>query len=126
MCSDRHLTVLATYAVMHGLSGLPDDGASRSKQIRDLYVMLARENMASLDARYPGDTGDAIGRPVETAVFDAHSLPAVAIIKACHCYAYQACEHAGWETSHAKRVIDAIEARAVRHLPGYDAAPWGL
>jgi hypothetical protein len=48
------------------------------------------------------------------------------MIKLCHHYAYQACEHDGWEASDARKLVDAIEAHAVRHLPGYDDAPWGV
>lgn len=52
--------------------------------------------------------------------------PMVDVIKACHCFAYQACELPDWQSSWAKKACDAIEAIAIHSLPGYDAAPWGI
>lgn len=125
MCSDRHLTVLASYAVRHGLTGLVSrPGRADLELIVEVFGTLARENMASLNARYPGDTGDAIGTVRPAAIVERPDP--LTIIKACHCYAYQSCEHGAWEGSEAHTLVQAIEAHAVRHLPGYDAAPWGL
>ena len=124
MCSDRHLTALATYAVRHGLSGIVDAGQGEARMIAEVFGVLARENVASLNARYPYAPGDGIGAVVPRVVLE--QFGAVTTIKACHCYAYQACEHRDWQASLAKQIVDAIEAHAVRHLPGYDAAPWGL
>lgn len=57
------------------------------------------------------------------------------------CYAYQACEHPAWETSEAKRLVDAILAQiagasedeapavaldAIRESREYKRAPWGI
>lgn len=144
MCSGRHLAVLASYAVRHCLEDVPY--ALRSELERDGYEhkpggymrtvsrvasMLASENLRSIEHRYPGDhSGEQeayatfeIPRGAES---EARSLPALTIIKACHCYAYQSCEHDTWEASQAHALVQAIEAHAVRQLPGYDAAPWGL
>jgi hypothetical protein len=131
MCSDRHLTALAAYAVRHGLSGsmtLADQcrpsHVSR-EALAEVFGVLARENVASLDARYPNDKGVPIGEP-DMGVARMEAFLPITIIKACHCYAYQSCEHTGWETSRAKQIVERIEAHAVRSLPGYEAAPWGL
>jgi hypothetical protein len=128
MCSDTHLTALAVYAVRNGLSGSVRGGGepdSDAGLVRAVLGVLERENIASLDARYPGDTGG-----VAVAQVDPRALvteyPLITIIKACHCYAYQACEHRGWESSRAKDIIERVEEHAVRHLPGYADAPWGL
>lgn len=130
MCSDTHLTALAAYAVRNGLSSPvrcegPDSDAGL---VRAVFRELARENLASLNARYPSDTGDGMGKVDATAYAKSfhEGYPLLTIIKACHCYAYQACEHKGWEDSRAKAIVDRIEEHAVRHLPGYEAAPWGL
>lgn len=48
------------------------------------------------------------------------------ILKACDCFEYQSCEYAEWQQSMARKRIDAIRAEAIRQLPGYDAAPWGI
>ena len=126
MCSARHLTALAAYAVRADLDGIV--GSTREERVAarvaEVFGVLARENAASLDARYPGDKGD----PIEDVDAKAASeqFPLLHIIKACHCYAYQACEHKGWETSRAKSLVEVIEAHAVRALPGYAAAPLGI
>lgn len=130
MCSDRHLTVLAIYAVRHDLDLVGRSDESLLGREMRVFRALKRENLASLDARYPGDTHD--DEPSELWALDekarplAHHLSKVAIIKACHCYAYQACEHTGWKDSAAKRYTSAIESHAVHNMPGYDDAPWGL
>lgn len=129
MCSDLHLSVLAIYAVRHGLYRCPDtrlefDPLGREKAA---FTLLARQNLSSLAARYPGDRHeDAFGELNEKARPLVNELAAVSLIKQCHCYSYQACEDTGWERSEAKRLVNDIEAHAVRHLPGYEAAPWGL
>lgn len=132
MCSDRHLTALAAYALRNGLSGLPEaalpdypSAVMVRSAIKQTLGVLARENAESLDARYPGDKSRDVSAVDPLAVPDG-TFDLLTIIKACHCYAYQACEHTGWETSRAKQIVDRIEAHAVRALPGYDAAPWGL
>lgn len=144
MCSDRHLAVLAAYAARNVLEDVPyelrsdldRDGFERRsgdfvRTISRVASMLAAENLKSIAHRYPGDhTGEAeayerfdVPKNAET---EARTLPRLTIIKACHCYAYQACEHPGWEASAARKLINAIEAHAVRNLPGYNDAPWEL
>lgn len=126
MCSDTHLTALAAYAVRHGLSSPircegPD---SMTGLVEAVFRVLERENGASLAARYSEDRGVIGGQLDRRAMVTEY--PLITIIKACHCYAYQACEHRAWPDSHAKTIVERIEEHAVRHLPGYDAAPWGL
>lgn len=50
----------------------------------------------------------------------------VVVLKALSCYEYQACEHPGWLSSEARQFCDALRHRAIRALPGYDAAPWEI
>jgi len=52
-------------------------------------------------------------------------LDALALIKATHCYDYQACETQDYPASWAAAVMRQIREAAVLHLPGYDRAPWG-
>ena len=40
--------------------------------------------------------------------------------KMCHFYSYQSCEHDGWETSRAKKMIDKLETYLVK----YHGADW--
>jgi hypothetical protein len=140
MCSEKQLTVLAAYAVKHCPEAVPyrfrtsldQDGFERTpggykRTISTVFGMLVSENLASLNARY--------GARDNEATFDEYvpdekalklTLPALHIIKLCHHYAYQSCEHDGWKGSDARKLIDAIESHAVHNLPGYVEAPWGI
>lgn len=127
MCTDKHLTVLAMYAVQYGLDLHGDSRMTLLERERAAYRLLFRANVASLDARYPGDTGrDIPGDLDETTRPFQRALSGLAIVKQCHCYAYQACETTGWEGCRAQLLIEAIEAHAIRSLDGYAGIPWGL
>lgn len=63
---------------------------------------------------------------VERYAYEALDINPVTAIKAAKCYAYQACEHEGWETSAAKRFIDDLIEICIHALPGYEEAPWGM
>jgi hypothetical protein len=86
-------------------------------------------NAASIRARYGSGAEEATGEALDKIRAYHHALNArdpVTVIKACHCYAYQSCEVSDWDTSWAKAATDALERCAVRHLPGYEEAPWGI
>lgn len=95
--------------------------------------MLWDENRKSIDYRYPDCAGNDENCPGEVGedFRYQHSgrcwskMDAVQVIKACHCYRYQSCEHPGWERSLAASFIEVLIAAAVHSLPGYDAAEWG-
>lgn len=140
MCSRRQLTILAAYAVKHCQHALSYDmrrevdggfelyHGGYDRTIGRVFSMLVSENLASLNHRYPADkTGEATSDDyaAEPKAL-TERLPALHIIKLCHNYAYQACEHTSWEASEACRLMKAIESHAVRQLPGYDDAPWGV
>lgn len=140
MCSERQLTILAAYAVKHCQHALSYemrqevDGNFEHKPggydrtVGRVFTMLVSENLASLAYLYPSDkSGEATFDSYEpVAAARRETLPALHIIKLCHNYAYQACEHPGWKDSAARKLIDSVESHAVHHLPGYDDAPWGL
>lgn len=95
--------------------------------------MLWQENIKSVSHRYPNESSATLPGPIGGSfVIEPHHIKpyrvrveVVQVLKACHCYAYQSCEHDGWKTSDAKAFIDALESQAVRKLPGYDEAEWG-
>lgn len=89
----------------------------------ELGRMLLAANYESLAARYH-DTIDE--KAIESYRHEPRTFPVVTLIKAAHCYAYQACEHEGWEMSDAKKYIDDLVSMLTHYLPGYDAAPWGI
>lgn len=127
--NDHHINVLVTWAswndvrYYHPGFGWKSVAGSEDKTAR----ILAQENLRSVNHRYAED------EPLEFGGFcfadrgsRGGTITPVEIIKACHCLAYQSCEHDEWEGSEAKRILDAIEDRAVSLLPGYDNAEWEL
>lgn len=144
MCGQKTLTALAVWLLKECPDGVPSelkqeldsDGFERTRggyerTIARIIARLAAENLRSLEARYPGQQDrDAIiqsfGRFTRDMEREAKALPVLTVIKTAHHYAYQSCEHNGWEDSQAKRMVDGLERRLVRKLPGYDDAPWGL
>jgi hypothetical protein len=124
----HHIRALVTWAGARNLTYyLPGTGhrAIAGDEDRVAQVLYA-ENVRSVAHRYRDFTPDDrpfVFRFERDAVLE---LSPIAVVKACHCLAYQSCEHDEWGTSEAKRIVDAIEARAVRLVPGYDAARWEL
>lgn len=84
--------------------------------------MLWNENYASVNHRY----NEAEEPEVFTHLRPRHRLTFAEAFKAINCYEYQSCEHPGWEGSNAKAFCDALTARLIYTLPGYDEAPWGI
>ncbi len=113
LCDDAHISALAGYAAH-----------ARRDNVATIAACLRRENERSLETRY-GDKDFPPFRLDAHAAESAKLAPALQVLKAAQCYAYQACEHEGWEASPAKRIVDAIVARAITCLPGYDDAAWG-
>lgn len=110
MCTDKHISSM--------VNQLDEDEATR----KALGEILHRANVVSLIARY-GDKEDSF----DAFKFDPTSkVSPVQAIKNCHCFDYQACEDAGYETSEAKKIVDRVVAAACRKLPGYEAAAWGI
>lgn len=78
-----------------------------------------------MNARYGNEpSGDAEGyRHRFTTQIDA-----VQVIKACHCYDYQACETDDYFESKASEWVTALKAEAVKHIAGfaeaYERADW--
>jgi hypothetical protein len=88
---------------------------------------LLTENERSVNHRYPGDDDlpGTIGEEAAGYTFRpwAKAPDAIAILKGCDCFDYQACETDDYRASDAFRIIDAIRARAISRLPGYTNAP---
>lgn len=110
---------------------LPCGDPDRAAEVAN---MLWRENVASVSARYPGESSGTLPGPrggsfVITAAdvcqpFEPTPDP-VQVLKSCDCYSYQSCEHDGWPESEAHAFIQALQKAAWQSLPGYDKATWG-
>jgi hypothetical protein len=87
------------------------------------------ENMKSLSERYGADRAPEMFKFPKTKyrfTKPHEAMDPMAVIKQVHVYAYQACEHDGWESSQAKRYCDELEKTLVTHHPAYQNAPWGI
>jgi hypothetical protein len=102
--------------------------------LTSLGQMLWDENIKSIEARYP----DCVGKPEKMpgrndekfiychgSGFRVDRFEPVQVIKAAACYAYQSCEHDGWEKSAAKAFCDTLRDKYIRLLAGYEQAEWG-
>jgi hypothetical protein len=128
ICSFAHLTALASFAArcvdsyFHVPSG--NRLECRRLTVEELGQMLLEENGKSVHYRYREETPTPPFKPCEKALWAVFTP--VEIIKAAHCYDYQACEHPEYGQSEAKALIQAIIDTAIYQLPGYEAAPWGV
>ncbi len=124
LCDNGHISALALYAAR---AGLPPNVLPREfAPVEEIAEAIARElyaaNCASLADRY-GDKEQApfTYEPPSVVKLANH----VQVIKAAHCFEYQASEWRGWDESHARQVLRAVIAHAVMSLPGYEKAMWG-
>jgi hypothetical protein len=85
-------------------------------------ALLLAENRRSIDHRYDETEWE------EPYLFEPAPgwQDPVIVLKAIACYEYQSCEHPGWETSEAHAFCQALRARTISLLPGYDEAPWDI
>ncbi|MCP4599822.1 MAG: hypothetical protein GY847_04655 [Proteobacteria bacterium] len=119
LVSDLHINVLVEWARREQMSW----GVRDKLTCEEVAQELRAENERSFNYRYQEEGH----YPVK---FGRVALPvnisATTIIKLCDCYKYQSCEHDGWENSRANKIVTEIRETAIRSLPGYREAPWGL
>jgi len=141
VCNDETFAALASYAALsvNGDEGFahwgqysrfPSLGAqnwhrlSNEARIELVANILKAENIRSVNARYlESETAVACMIPA-----NRFALPrdAVTILKLCDCLEYQSCDTDDYAETEAARLLMAIRNLAIRRLPGYDDAPWGL
>lgn len=113
---DAHIDALVTFAV----SGQRISTFRKSPD--EIGQTLVNENWRSVNYRYK--TTDTA--PVYQHAHYAQPLTIVEVLKACDCYEYQACETTDYNDSEAANLIHAIRKKAIREMPGYQEAPWGI
>lgn len=126
ICDFYHLSVLAV--AIHQRVGISDHYSPER-----IAAILHAENVKSVEFRYGHS---AIAEPFliepEPFTFDPRARryhqrhSTVELIKACHCYQYQACEQPKWEQSQAYDFVQRLINQLTRELPGYQGAAWGL
>jgi len=120
----NHISALVRWACRANVSvycGTPSRHLDIPGNEQEICDLLLGENVTSFNYRYRQSVEDRM-------IYDAFatSLRPIDVIKACHCLEYQSCEHDGWEASTAKAIVEAVEAAAIRALPGYEAAAWEI
>jgi hypothetical protein len=140
--SHDHIDALLTFARQEKLQDRLAHRLGKSERaicdFDEIGRVLLTENVRSVLYRYPDSTeDDAPGKTGERAdgyrfktyepfVHMPAGKKAAWVIKACHCFDYQSCETEDYEASVAHGMIREIEAAAVRTLPHYEDAPWGI
>ena len=138
VCADAQFKALAIFAVRK-ISGAMNvdpayvNGAQDLKNEKPLVIanryaaLLLAENVRSVRYRYSDDIGDY--EPVivtDADISNAAQLDPVVILKLCANLDYQSCETPDWKTTQAHGLLEQIRDEAIRQLPGYEDAPWGL
>ena len=138
VCSKAHIKALAIFAVRknHGCMFVDPSYVDGAKDVASKYpevvatryaALLLAENVRSVRSRYADDDGDYEEINIGTnEVFRSTALNPVTILKLCNCLSYQSCESEDWETTNAYKLLQQIKDAAIRILPGYEEAPWGI
>ncbi|MFZ5834184.1 MAG: hypothetical protein ACOY2B_02215 [Pseudomonadota bacterium] len=139
ICDQEHIKQLALYAAAPGrravhpdyfrhpdLKALADptiDWTARS--VVTFYAnILYRENIRSVEARYPEDAPFSDAITITRSDVEDHTLSAVDIISMCNCLDYQSCETDDWASTAAHELLAVIRKKATSMLPGMDGAYW--
>ena len=119
MCSDTHLSIITeAYAAWALLEPYASD-----RHAADVWRCLAEENAKSVAFRYREAPAPVSASGMNR---DVRLPSAIAVVKLCQSLEYQSCEHDGWETSEARRIVRAVLSAAISRVDGYDAAPWSI
>lgn len=115
---DFHIDALVSWAVANHASAFID-----GLDPRGLAAELHLANCAAYRERYGENGGEEYRYTFRPEV---RTMPAVQVLKACDCLAYQCSDWSGFEGSVADRALARIKDRAVALVPGYSAAAWAL
>lgn len=134
-----HIDALLSFAVEHQIRYVVAETRScveiELHSATEVGRILLTENERSVRSRYPdcdvSDLPGTVGEDAATYKFKKwparHPLSAMAILKACGGFDYQACESEDYEQSLAATIIRAIRQYAINRLPGYSASEgWHL
>ena len=120
--SDLHINTLVSWAAKHEVVLYSPERISVKAEPERIAGLLYTANVESVNSRYSEDeiSDDFRFERMRT-------LPEpLTIIKLCHCLDYQSNEVSDYEKTIGAAILRTIENAAIRALPGYDAAPWGI
>lgn len=135
---EEHVIYLVQTAVCMDTDGIPGFEYYYKGKVTTLTIddhaklaqtanMLWRENVKSWNYQY-GETINLSEYCIDPCKFSRHPKPIemVQVLKSCNYYIYQACEHPEWKSSKANTFISELKEHAIRRLPGYEEAVWGV
>lgn len=118
-----HIDVLVNALHEHGVTTIAPN---------ELGALLWQENHASVSWCYD----EPVAAPPYAADTTEAPIDPIVLAKAIDCYVYQSCEHPGWASSIAHRLVDAltekvaerlgVSANGWKTLRAYSKAPWGI
>ena len=120
--SDKHILALVEAGRIWSYEHSPQCLDRGARNFQDIVDILINENYRSVNYRYREQ--EEPHKVTYTPIPMKYSK--VDILKACDCYDYQACETPDYEQSQAAKIIHKIRMNAIRTMPGYDQAPWGI
>lgn len=99
------------------------DASASQERMSEIGQILLNENYRSVNYRYK--------EKEEVPKFQfkhilSRTFSAAQILKACDCFDYQACETEDYRETLAAKIIDGVRALAIRNVPGYEDAEWGM
>lgn len=104
-----------------------DSGSILEGKATEIAKQLAAENARSVAYRYDEEPEPCeIGRVTGADIMRQSALSAIQIIKATNCLKYQSCETPDFECTAAFQRIELAREIAIRRLPGYSEADWGI
>lgn len=124
LCTPKHIALIATWAADRGLV------VDRAATAR----LLAEENIRSVAYRYPHRAENLVEqwldmpedefftKCMETRV---EGYAPAQVNNLAESLDYQSCEHPGWKTSKAKRIVDLVIRDTAGHPRGM-YAPWEI
>lgn len=129
MVSDKQIDVLVSYMIKEKIGYYINGWVYASREnAESIGQILIDENYRSVNARYAERTEGYFGKP-DTYKFNSKCGPlpdAVTILKLANNSAYQSDNADKWEESLAYKILQAIKEYAIRKVPGYEEAPWGI
>ena len=98
---------------------------------KNVFDLLYAQNVRSVSFRYEGEPRESLPGYCGNEPYEWRALPftpdALKVLKALAGYEYQSCETPDWEQTDAYRLCQALRARLVSMLPGYDEAEtWSI
>lgn len=91
------------------------------------WAILMHQNWRSVERRYEGQYAEEFARDALLRPFRLRGeTRPLWVLKCCDCYDYQASETPDYTGTFAAALVNAIRHAAIRALPGYEDAPWGV